>query len=115
MSVNAQREGVKKMESGSSQWCPVPGQEAVAQTGAQEVLCEQQAALLCWAGDRALAQAVQRGCGVSSFLRRRQTFSSHLDVALGTLLGVSLLKQGLGQGPPEGLASLTSLWVCPKP
>lgn len=38
-----------------------------------------------------------------------ETFRSRLDVALGTLLGVSLLEQGLGQGPPEGRAGLACL------
>ncbi len=34
-----------------------------------------------------------RGCGVSSL----EIFQSRLDVALGTLLWVSLLEQGLGR------------------
>ena len=44
-----------------------------------------------------------RGCGVSSL----GISSSHLDVALGTLLWVSLLGQGLEQRDPEGPAHLS--------
>ena len=46
--------------------------------------------------DGALAQAAQR-LWVSSL----GIFRSCLDVALSTLLWVSLLEQGLGQRPPE--------------
>jgi len=35
MSLNAWREGAKKLEPGSFQWCPVPGQGPQAQTGTQ--------------------------------------------------------------------------------
>ena len=42
--------------------------------------------------NRALAQAAQRGCGVSSW----EISKSRLDVGLGSLLWVSLLEQGLG-------------------
>lgn len=38
----------------------------------------------------------QRGCGVSSL----QSFKSHQDVILGTLLEVTLLEQGLEQVDP---------------
>jgi len=44
-----------------------------------------------------------RGCGISSL----GISQSHLDVALGTLLWVSLLGQGLEQRDPEGPASLS--------
>ena len=44
-----------------------------------------------------------RGCGVSSF----RISQSHLDVALGTLLWVSLLGQRLEHRDPEGPASLS--------
>lgn len=46
---------MERMEQGSCQWCRVPGQEAVTQTGGQ-VLSTYQAALLCCVGDEALAQ-----------------------------------------------------------
>jgi len=44
-----------------------------------------------------------RGCGVSSL----GIFQSCLDVALGTLLWVSLLGQGLEHRDPEGPAGLS--------
>ncbi|KAI6078544.1 hypothetical protein LUU34_00047900 [Aix galericulata] len=64
----------------------------------QEAPSEHQAALLCWAGDGALAQAVQRGCGVSSL----GSSKSRLDVGLGSLLWVSVL----GRGGTRGLQGL---------
>ena len=69
-----------------------------AQPGTQEAPSEHQAALLCWAGGGALAQAAQRGCGVSSLGISR----SRLDVALGSLLWVSLLGQGWEQLASRG-------------
>ena len=53
-----------KLEPGSFQWCPEKEPRDLAQTGAEEVPSEHQAALLCCAGDRALAQAVQRLCSL---------------------------------------------------
>lgn len=52
-----------------------------AQTGTPEVLSEHQEALLCCAGDGALAQVAPRGCGVSLDILK----SCH-DVVLGNLL-----------------------------
>jgi len=73
-----------------------------AQPGTQEAPSEPQAALLCWAGDGALAQAAQRGCGVSSL----GISKSLLDVVLGSLLWVSLLEQEVwSKWPPEVLAN----------
>jgi len=73
-----------------------------AKTGALEVPSEHQKALLCYAGVRALAQAAWRGWGVCSL----NTFGSHLDTVLGTLLWVSLLEQGgtraRGSHHPQG-------------
>lgn len=42
-------------------------------------------------------QVAQRGCGVSSL----QSFKSHQNVILGTLLEVTLLEQGLEQVDPD--------------
>lgn len=53
--------------------------------------------LLCCIDDKALAQAAQRGCGVSSL----EISKSCLDMSLGTLLWVSLRGQGLDQVEPE--------------
>ena len=49
-----------------------------------------------------------RGCGVSSL----GISQSLLDVALGTLLWVSLLGQGLEQRDPEVLTASAVLWFC---
>lgn len=57
-----------------------------AQTGTKEVLFEHQEAPLCCMGDWALAQAAQRGSGVS-FL---EILKNHLGVVLGILLSVTL-------------------------
>lgn len=75
-------------------FCSVPGQEAMGTNwnsggslwtpGSISVLCQ------CW------AQFPQKGCGI--FL---EIFQSSLDMALGTLLGVSLLEQGLEQMDPQ--------------
>jgi len=51
------------------------------QTGRQEAPCEHQEALLCCMGNRALAQAAQRACGISL-----EIFKSHLHVVLGAVL-----------------------------
>ena len=55
-----------------------------------------------FAGDRALGHAAQRGCGVSL-----EISIPCLDMALGTLLCVSLLEQGLDQVDPEILIHLS--------
>ena len=46
-----------------------------------------------------MAQAVQRGCEVSSL----EVFKSHLDTGLGSLLWVSLLDQELDPVVPSNL------------
>lgn len=81
----------KKTEHGFFHWCPVPGQDALAQTGAQEIPPEHQEALLCCAGNKALTQVAQRGyctqrgCWLSSL----KISKSHLDMVLGTAVDVS--------------------------
>lgn len=70
-------------------------------------------ALLCCAGDRALAQAAG-GCGVSSL----DTFSSLLAMAPGILLWVALLQRGWVRGTqrpcqPQPACESVILWnVC---
>lgn len=54
-------------------------------------------------GDRAEAQAAQRGCEVCSL----EISKSCVDVVLGTLLCMALIEQGLGQmdsGVPANLS-----------
>lgn len=70
-------ESVKKAVPGYFQYCPVPGQEAVAQTGAQEAPSDHQKHFYAMR----VAQTAQRSCAVSL-----ETFRSHLGVVLGTLL-----------------------------
>ena len=60
----------------------------------EEVPSERQAACLYCVGDGALAQAAQRGGGVSSL----EIFRGYLDVVLRTLLWAALLEQGFGPG-----------------
>ena len=67
-----------------------------ARTRAQEVLSEHQEAFLCFAGDRALAQAVQRGCAVSLPLRSSNTCG---QVALGGPCLSHGLEQMASRGP----------------
>ena len=50
------------MGPGSFQWCPLTGQK---QTGAHEVPYEDDEKILYFEGNRALAQAAQKGCGFS--------------------------------------------------
>ena len=61
-----------------------------------------QAALLCCVVPEPWHR-LPRGCGVFSL----GISQSRLDMALGTLLWVSLLGQGLEQRDPEGPASLS--------
>ena len=61
-----------------------------------------QEALLRCASDRALAQVAQRGSGISLEISK-----SHLDMAPGTLLCVSLLEQGVEHTDPEVPANLS--------
>ena len=74
------------------------GKRQWTEAGTQEVPPEHQEACLYCGGDRALAQAAQAGCGVSSL----EIFKSHLDMDLGTLLWVALLGQGLDQVGSRG-------------
>jgi len=65
-----------------------------------EVPSERQAALLCHAAARALAQAAQRGCGLwSLLLGDLPKLPRHMP---GHLLWVSLLELGLGLMDPVG-------------
>lgn len=73
----------------------------------QKVRFEHQETLLCYAGDGALAQVVQRGCGVISF----ETFRSCLDMVLSNLLWVTLLEQQLGSDGPRGSFQLQPFCV----
>jgi len=65
MPLSIFRVGVKRMGPDSLQWCPTTGQGQRAQTEAEEVPAEAEEELLPSEGDGALAQAAQRGCGVS--------------------------------------------------
>ncbi|KAK4829773.1 hypothetical protein QYF61_006572 [Mycteria americana] len=58
-------EGVKRVEPGSFQWCPVTGPRQWAQPETQEVPSEHQETLFYCEGDRALAQVAQKSGGVS--------------------------------------------------
>ena len=71
-----------------------------AQTEAQEVIFEQPAALLCCAGEGALAQAAQGGFGAYSL----QIVRSHLERPWAPCAG-GPAGQGVEQMDPEGLAS----------
>ena len=84
------------MEPGSLQWCPVSGQEAMGtnwHTGAPTEHQEHSCAVQVTEQQHRLS----RDCGVSSL----RISSSCLDVALGTLLWVALLEQGLEQAGHE--------------
>ena len=63
-----------------------------AQTGTQEVPSDHQKHF-CAVQVTEQWHRLHRGCGLSSL----EIFQSHLDTALGTLLWVSLLEQGLEQ------------------
>jgi len=67
MYINISREGAKRMEPGSFQWCPVTGPEAMGKN------CE---------GDQALAQVAQRGSEVSIL----GDFKNCLDMVLSICL-----------------------------
>lgn len=64
-------------------------------------------ALLCCAGDRALAQAAQSGCGISLGMVK-----THLDMALDPAL-VGPARAGVGpDGLQRSLPTPAVLWVC---
>ena len=79
--------------------CQDEGQQA--QTGTLEVPLEHQKAPLCCAGVGALAQAAQRGCGISS-----------LAISQSSLLWMSLLEQGLGWMDSEVSANHCDIVIC---
>lgn len=58
------RAGIKRMGPDCPQRCPASGKGTRAKSAMQEVPCEMRKNV--FAGDRALQQTVQRGCGVSS-------------------------------------------------
>jgi len=66
MYINTCREGAKRMEPGSFQWCPGTGPKQWAQNETQELPSEHQQTLSYCGGDRALAQVAQICCGVST-------------------------------------------------
>ena len=87
--------------SSASQW---QDKRQWAQTETQGVSSKHQEALLYCAGNGALAQIAQRGCGGSSL----EIFKSRLDVGRD-----NLLEQGLGQMDPEVPFSLNpSVILC---
>lgn len=63
MCINIWREGAKRIELNSCQWCQ--NKRQWGQIGTQKVLSEHQEALLHSSGDRALARVTWRGCWVS--------------------------------------------------
>lgn len=73
MSVNPTREDVKELELGSSQWCPVTGQEAMGtmwngsfKVSIREHFKKNNKKILSYCGhDWALGKVAQRTCGVS--------------------------------------------------
>ena len=79
-----------KMEPGSFQWHPVPGQEAI---GTLKITSEHQEVLLCCAGGQALTPAAQRVCGVSSL----EIIKIQQNIVLGPAQGVPE-EQSISQG-----------------
>lgn len=94
-----------KIELGSSQWCPVPWQEAIGtnQNTGGSIWASGSTAVLCsW-------QNTGTGCP-QRLWRSLGILKSCLGVQLGTLLWVSLFEQGLGQVDPQVNVNL-SHWV----
>lgn len=60
ISLTSPKRRVQRGQSQASHWCPVPGQEVTSRNPS-----DHKAALLCWVGDRALAQVAWRGCGLN--------------------------------------------------
>ena len=63
--LNTWREGAKKTEPASLQWCPVTGQEAMGTNWNTGGSAWTSGNTFACAGDQALAQVAQRGCGIS--------------------------------------------------
>ena len=100
MYTNTWKEGAKRMEPGSFQWCPVTGQEAM---GTHRHTGDSLWTLFYCEHHWALAQVAQRGCGVS-LLGDIQKPSGHGpgQLALGgpAWAGV-LLDQMTSRGPSQ--------------
>lgn len=73
----------------------------------QKIRFEPQKTFLCYVSDGALAQVVQRGCGVISF----ETFRSCLDMILSNLLLVTFLEQRFGSDGPGGSFQVQPFFV----
>lgn len=74
-------------------------------SGTREVLSEHQEACLCFVGGGALAEAAQRGGGVTSL----EIFRCDMDMGLGTLFWVSLLVRGWSRWTQSALPT-SAIW-----
>lgn len=83
----------KKMQPGTFQGCPVPGQETAGTDWNTRVYVRTSALVYC-EGDKALSQVTQRGCEV--FPLGDDDFKSLQDMVLGNLIQVSCLSRGVG-------------------
>ena len=83
MYVNAWWEAGKELQPGCSQWRPVPGPEAMGanQNTRKFILCKE--TLYYIEGGQILAQAAQRGCGVSILGDTQGNWTLSWTTALG--------------------------------
>jgi len=107
-SIDTWRESARKMDPVRGAQCQ--DRRQWAQRGTQQIPSKHQAALLCCA-ETEPSYRLPRGCGVPSL----ETFSSHLDMGLGTLLWASLLSRGWGKWSQRVLpASVVLGFWCPS-
>lgn len=100
------REGEKRTQPGSFQWCPVLEQKTVGTNWNSRGFIQTPGALLCSQVTEHLHR-FSRDCRASYLVSSK----SRLDTILAILLWVSLLEQGLSQMDPEVPFNLRH-WLC---
>ena len=103
--VNTWREGAKRTEPGSFQWCPVTGQEAMGTNWKTEgSIWTSGNTFLLWGWQSTDTSCAERLWSLSPWTY----WKKHLYIILGNWLQVALLEQG---GWTRFLPTSTILWL----